>query len=465
MAVVLEESSDEKPPQDIKCYIGRVPTTFTEEIVQRILVDKLVGGAATSTPTTIVETVELIYPHDDEDEDHDDEGNQTTTASGENSRDRRRSSSSSKPQQMGDTNPHHNHNNSSNNSSHPGREHRGFGFVLFATEAHRDAALALGTVRGGRKTTSKKQHTMYLRPYVAKTYDDDDNNDTTNNDDNNNTNDINNNDTNTDTEPGRDICYLWGLKRCPYREHCKFKHVGDGGCIPKPHESNADLSPDEQQRLRRKRRGKCFAYKKKGTCEKGEECPFSHDFRPDITGTGTSSTTTNANANNNTCTVVVLAKSEKDCINWKTKGKCRKGDKCVYKHDPQLQKKALAKIANKKRKREGGGVDDGDHHSSSHTRKPKQPLSVRVFGLNYDTTETDLVAWIEALAKHPVTSVVFPRFGDSNRSKGYCGVYFASPKAAIAAVDACDGAELHGRWLKVQTGKSMTIDEWEGLHH
>jgi RNA recognition motif-containing protein len=166
--------------------------------------------------------------------------------------------------------------------------------------------------------------------------------------------------------------------------------------------------------------------------------------------------------------LVVLAKSEKDCINWKTKGKCRKGDKCVYKHDPQLQKSAFDKIAKKKRRREeGGGVDNDieDHKSNKKKRRDeKQPLSVRVFGLNYDTTEADLKEWIETNAGHPVQSIIFPRFEDSNRSKGYCGVYFASPKAAKAAVDTCDSAELHGRWLRVQTGKSMTIDEWEGLH-
>jgi RNA recognition motif-containing protein len=417
---------DEK--EEFKCYIGRVPTKFTEEIVQRILVEKMGGEVTpdeTGVQTPVVEKVELIYPHEDDDE------NANTIDNNNNNSDVYRADRNRRSKNHGDT----------ENSLL--KEHRGFGFVLFATAEHRDAALNLETVRGGRKKTSKKLHTMYLRPYVAKTYDDDDDAATERQDGDE-----------ADTGPGRDICYLWNLKRCPYGENCKFRHVGEGGCV----QQEKDLSPEEQKRLQRKRKGKCFTYKKKGTCSKGEDCPFSHDFQPDIDN----------NKDATICALVVLAKSEKDCINWKTKGKCRKGDKCVYKHDPQLQKSAFDKIAKKKRRREeGGGVDNDieDHKSNKKKRRDeKQPLSVRVFGLNYDTTEADLKEWIETNAGHPVQSIIFPRFEDSNRSKGYCGVYFASPKAAKAAVDTCDSAELHGRWLRVQTGKSMTIDEWEGLH-
>ena len=139
-------------------------------------------------------------------------------------------------------------------------------------------------------------------------------------------------------------------------------------------------------------------------------------------------------------------------------------DRCGYKHDPEVQKKALEKIARKKRLRQEGG-DGPDQSGTKKRRKEKQPLSVRVFGLNYDTTEADVKEFIESTAGHPIKSIVFPRFEDSNRSKGYCGVYFASPKAAKAAVENCDNAELHGRWLRVQTGKSMTIEAWESLHN
>merc|ERR1712166_87635 len=98
------------------------------------------------------------------------------------------------------------------------------------------------------------------------------------------------------------------------------------------------------------------------------------------------------------------------------------------------------------------------------TRKEKQPICVRVFGLNYDTTEHEIREFIQETAGHPIKSILFPKFEDSNRSKGYCGIYFASPKAAQDAVTKCDNAELQGRWLRVQTGKSMTVDEWDGLH-
>ena len=163
----------------------------------------------------------------------------------------------------------------------------------------------------------------------------------------------------------------------------------------------------------------------------------------------------------------------KDCINWKTKGKCRKGDQCPYQHDPRLQQKALAKIAKRKRLRETGGTDDTEPPDDADTdpkrrrrrRKEKQPLSVRIFGMNYDTTQADLKDFLERTCGHPVQSMLFPTFEDSHRSKGYCGVYFASPTAAQAAVEKCDNAELHGRWLRVQTGKSMTLEAWEGLHH
>jgi len=431
-----EEAAGEEI-EEFKCYIGRVPTKFTEEIVKRILIEKLEGdttAAETNTKRLIIEKVELIYPHDDDDDINNNNGD------GYSNRD------------------NHNKERTKNDLE---QEHRGFGFVLFATAKLRDAALKLGTIKGGRKKTAKKLHTMYLRPYVAKTYDDDDGGD----DGEGQQQQQQASEPRSDS--ARDVCYLWNLKRCPYGDDCKFRHVGDGGCI----QQLKDKSPEEQKRLKRKRMGKCFVYKKKGECPKGEECPFSHDFEPDTTkrrNSDKASSTTKDNAKGQDNDVCVIAKtlpnSVKDCINWKTKGKCRKGDKCVYKHDLELQKKALEKIAKrKKRSREVG--DNNDDDTDKKRRKEKQPISIRVFGMNYDTTEADIKEFIESTSGHPVMSIVFPIFEDSRRSKGYCGVYFGSPKAAKAAVENCDNAELHGRWLRVQTGKSMTIEEWEGLHH
>lgn len=391
--------------EEFKCYIGRVPTKFNEEIVQRNIVEKLGQKDA-------VEKVELIYPHDEE---------------GDNDgyREDRMNNSSNKQDET--------------NTNDDEKEHRGFGFVYFSSANHRDAALEFQTIKGKRKPTSKKSYSMYLRPYVAKSFGDEP---------------LDEQDAGAiSAQPmGRDVCHLWSLKRCPYGDECKFRHVGEGACLVQ----EKDLSPEQQKLLQRKRKGKCFVYKKKGECPKGENCPFSHDFEPDSNVTDKESMKCKS-----------IPTDQKDCINWKTKGKCRKGEKCPYKHDPELQKRALDKIAKKKRQREGG-VDESANTDNAlgkkRPRKEKQPLSVRIFGLNYDTTEHDIREFVEKTCGHPIKTMVFPRFEDSGRSKGYCGVYFASPKAAQAAVETCDNAELHGRWLRVQTGKSMTIDAWEGLH-
>ena len=400
---------EEEFKEEFKCYIGRVPTKFNEEIVQRNIVEKLGDKDA-------VQKVELIYPHDEEGENS--KTNKNNNDYGSYRQDRLNSASKNQDE-----------------AAEEEKEHRGFGFVYFSSAQFRDTALEFGTIKGKRKTTSKKSYSMYLRPYVAKSFGDDEPLDQQDGGE-------------TSTQPmGRDVCHLWSMKRCPYGDECKFQHVGEGGCLVQ----EKYLSPEERKLLQRKRKGKCFAYKNKGKCPKGDDCPFSHDFEPNPNTT-----------EKETTTCKIIPSDQKDCINWKTKGKCRKGDKCPYKHDPELQKRALDKIAKKKRLREGGVEETND--GNKRQRKEKQPLTVRIFGLNYDTTEQDIREFVEKTCGHPIKTIIFPRFEDSGRSKGYCGVYFASPKAAKAAVETCDNAELHGRWLRVQTGKSMTIDAWEGLH-
>mmetsp|Transcript_2108 Transcript_2108/g.5581 ORF Transcript_2108/g.5581 Transcript_2108/m.5581 type:complete len:487 (-) Transcript_2108:119-1579(-) len=452
---------EDEEHEEFKIYIGRVPTKFTEDTVKLILVDKLGGEAAAEggnggdddaavvVAVAIVEKVELIYPHDDE--------------TGDNHNNKNNNKNKNHPEgyradRAGDQTNHDKRDKRETTTkddanANADREHRGFGFVSFSTAAFRDAALKLGTIKGGRKRTSKRLYTMHLRPYVPIA---DANTDA-------NAELSENGRGESDARPtGRDVCHLWSLKRCPYGNECKFRHVGEGGCLRR----EEDLTPEEQKQLRRKRKGKCFVYKKKGRCPKGDDCPFSHDFEPDVKARTGDSETKSGSGGGGACVAVdAVPKSEKDCINWKTKGKCRKGDKCPYKHDPEVQKRALEKIAKKKKRQrdgEGGGDDSNDQ---KRRRKEKQPLSVRVFGLNYDTTEKDVREFVQSMAGHPVKTIVFPRFEDSGRSKGYCGVYFASPKAAKDAVAKCDGAELQGRWLRVQTGKSMTVDQWEGLHH
>ncbi|OEU11810.1 hypothetical protein FRACYDRAFT_244934 [Fragilariopsis cylindrus CCMP1102] len=481
-AMANDDNTDEEKYTH-KIYIGRVPTKFTEDTVKRILIEKMMlagtTGTGTSTDnndTNIIEKVELIYPHDDDDN---------------NDGDKVPRSSKDKEDEIKKRNLDREHGIDV--------EHRGFGFIIFSTEKYRDDALKLQTIRGGRKVTSKKLYTMYLRPYVAITYDD--NNGGGGDGDNKEEGVATSSSDNANNNNARDICYLWNLHRCPYGNDCKFRHVGIGSCLKK----DEDLTPDELKQIKRKRNGKCFLYKKKGKCDKGDECLYSHDFEcvvpeSERKNDNTKKDDDRSNKSESTKSKSKIPNSLKDCINWKTKGKCRKGDKCVYKHDLELQKIALDKKAiktkqnTKKRKHDNDNhedEDDGDvsnkrsntnsNYQGGNNRREKQPLCVRVFGLNYDTTENDIKEFIQSKLggngngsgdnskdqnqQHLIKSVLFPKFEDSNRSKGYCGIYFASPKAALDCVSKCDNEELHGRWLRVQTGKSMTIDEWDGLHN
>jgi RNA recognition motif-containing protein len=89
--------------------------------------------------------------------------------------------------------------------------------------------------------------------------------------------------------------------------------------------------------------------------------------------------------------------------------------------------------------------------------KVRQPLWIRAFGLNYDSTQEDIRAFFKECG--PIMEVNFPTFEDSGRSKGYCGVRFQSPNAVEKAID-LNGKELHGRWLSVQAGK-MYLRQWD----
>lgn len=211
------------------------------------------------------------------------------------------------------------------------------------------------------------------------------------------------------------MCFLWSKNRCPYGDSCKFQHVGEGGCIL--------IKETENKKCRQK----CFTFKTKGKCKLGDNCPYSHDFEPKVKSLKTQ---------------VSKDSKEKDCINWKTKGKCRKGDKCIYRHLDSVREAFLAKKVEKK---------------ANIAEKRRQPLSIRVFGLNYDTTEKDVREYFNHCGT--IREITFPSFEDSGRSKGYCGILFVSPKAVEQAC-LLDGQELHGRWLSVQGGK-MYLKQWE----
>ena len=100
---------------------------------------------------------------------------------------------------------------------------------------------------------------------------------------------------------------------------------------------------------------------------------------------------------------------------------------------------------------------NAENNKQKKENKERHPLSIRVFGLNYDTKEDDIREFFQHCG--PIMEITFPTFEDSGRSKGYCGVLFQSPKAVEKAV-ALDGSELHGRWLQIQAGK-MFLRKWE----
>ena len=225
------------------------------------------------------------------------------------------------------------------------------------------------------------------------------------------------------------------MKRCPYGSSCKFLHVGEGSCIDAK-------ATDPLSKAERDKKKKCFSFKKKGKCAKGDGCPFSHDMLPSKEEIGHKQG---------------KSPSEKDCINWKRKGKCRKLNSkggCPYRHDSKVRDMALAKKASQNASNKRKHTDDD---KTGRHNKVKQPLCVRVFGMNYDTKEEDIRSLFGNCG--PIVDITFPTFEDSGRSKGYCGILFQSPRAVEQAL-LLHETELHGRWLSVQAGKMM-LKQWE----
>ena len=122
-------------------------------------------------------------------------------------------------------------------------------------------------------------------------------------------------------------CHWWAQYACPFGEKCKFSHEGPGSLVEK----------------KPKKPLKCRDYRK-GKCKLGDQCPFSHDFVPP------------------TKECIPATKkddAEKDCINWKTKGKCSRKAKgtCPYRHDPARLEILKAKKAKRQQSKKD---DDGD---------------------------------------------------------------------------------------------------------
>jgi len=138
-----------------KIHVSRIPTKFTEEAVQRILENKIGPGT--------VEDVVFIYKRPEDDADTDD-----ANASSKESSKPKQNNRKEKKKERSD-----NDDNRINEAKTPETEHRGFGFVVLKDEPSYNKAVQLESVRGGRKATSSKQHTLYIRPYVQQTQESD----------------------------------------------------------------------------------------------------------------------------------------------------------------------------------------------------------------------------------------------------------------------------------------------------
>lgn len=190
------------------------------------------------------------------------------------------------------------------------------------------------------------------------------------------------------------VCYLWKEKTCSYGEECQFLHEGVGGCIVKSGKS-------ESKKVKKKKSKK----------------PFK-----DV------------------------------CINWRTKGKCRKlkYNKCPYKHDESILEEFQAK-QEKKRKIE---MDDKDAIRKDDKKKRKkgkrhEPLFITVLGIE----RTIKVKAVESFFQTCGTIMnVNYEYGIDSSSDGYWTVLFQSPKAVFKACQ-LDEREWKGKIVKVYKGK------------
>lgn len=406
-----------------KIFLSRIPQSFNEEIITRILETKFGTGC--------VVNVSIVY-------DKPENGGAAAAAADKN----KKSGNKHDDQQL--------------------PAHRGFAFVTFLSSSKCQEAILAETVRGSSaksaSTPSKqRKHTMYIRPVLR----DDTSTEHTTNNHSTRTNDT----TEHDENNSKDICFLWTKHRCPYGDKCKFIHVGEGGCVSTTTTTTSvdakhnDGAATTGTTTKKKH---CFNFKKNGKCKNGDDCPFLHDIHVSTTHTKHKEEAEDENKNKD--------KSQIMCINWKNKGKCRKGDKCPYRHgnSDNNDKNEGSDAGNMESNADDGMMSAPTIEKKEKKRKQKdksnknrQSLSIRIFGLNYNTTPDDVRALLQNCG--PIMELTFPTFEDSGRSKGYCGVLFQSPKAVEKAV-LLDGCELHDRWLRIQEGK-MYLRKWEEVEN
>ena len=147
---------------------------------------------------------------------------------------------------------------------------RGFGFITFTDPADKARAIAKGSIH-------KDQRNIKIMELI---------------------------DESLLVGRGRDvgICHNWSQFKCVKGGDCRFLHEGPGACT--------DVRPPGEG-LSRKR---CMSFKIRGKCS-NPTCQFLHDVRK-----------------SEGSDLGAKADRPKVCFNFKSKGKCRKGDKCQFEH-------------------------------------------------------------------------------------------------------------------------------------
>ena len=168
----------------------------------------------------------------------------------------------------------------------------GFGYVVFSTEEARTAALNQGSIHAKKRNI---KISAVERSSVEE-----------------------------DSAASSVVCYLWQRFQCVKGESCKFKHECPGKCI--------EVSLPGEGKTK-----KCLSFKSKGKCSKGEACPFLHIFTKSSEGLAPKSTaavvpSVPAGVGAVDSAAAPAPSHEKGICNKFRRGKCRKGDACIFAH-------------------------------------------------------------------------------------------------------------------------------------
>jgi RNA recognition motif-containing protein len=79
-------------------------------------------------------------------------------------------------------------------------------------------------------------------------------------------------------------------------------------------------------------------------------------------------------------------------------------------------------------------------------------------GLSYETTENEILDFIQEKLSITVNHINLPKYQDSNRNIGYCHVTLDSKEEA-ESVMSLNGEYLGGRYLKIEWGKGRRAVE------